>query len=55
LWHVAKRNQPIPTHLPLSSTAVALMKQYLQSRLDILEATSDISALDKAQAKFDIK
>lgn len=55
LWHVATRNQNIPFHLPLSSTAVYLMKMNFNSRLEMLEATSDLSDLDKDQAKFDIK
>ena len=55
LHHVASRNQTIPLHLPLSSTAVGLMRQNFAARVELLDATADISDLDKDQTKFDIK
>lgn len=46
LFEVASRGEKVPLHLPLGSTAVALIKAKLEVRLEGLEATKDLSAVD---------
>lgn len=45
LFQVATRNEKVPLHLPLSTTAVKLITAKLQGRLQALEAVKDLSAI----------
>lgn len=52
LFQVASRNDKIPFHLPLSTTAITLIRAKLQERLKNLEAVEELGAIDKGQAQF---
>ena len=52
LYQVAKRNEKVPLHLPLSTTAVKLITLKLQGRLQALEMVKELSAIDQGQAQF---
>jgi hypothetical protein len=52
LFHVASRNEKVPLHLPLSTTAVKLITAKLQGRLKDLEAVQELSAIDQGQVQF---
>lgn len=47
LFHVAQRNEKVPLHLPLSTTAVQLITAQLQGRLQDLDAVKELSALEQ--------
>ncbi|KAK2037415.1 NAD(P)-binding protein [Colletotrichum somersetense] len=49
---VANRNQKVPLHLPLTSTAVNLIKVKLKGRLEELESVQELSAIDLGQPQF---
>lgn len=55
LYNVASRNEKVPLHLPLSSTAVKLITAQVQARLAELEVTKDLSNLDANQAQFQVE
>ena len=52
LFHVASRNEKVPLHLPLSTTAVKLITANLQGRLQDLETVKELSAIDQGEAQF---
>lgn len=52
LFQVASRNERVPLHLPLTNTAVKLIKAKLQERLKDLEAIQELSAIDQGQPQF---
>lgn len=52
LFQVASRNEKVPLYLPLSTTAVTLIKAKLQGRLQDLEAVQELSAIDQGQVQF---
>lgn len=47
VYHVASRNEKVPLRLPLSSTAVMLMKGNFQGCLQDLEAVKELSAIER--------
>lgn len=49
LYQVASRNEKVPLHLPLSTTAVKLITLKLQGRLQALETVKELSAIDQGQ------
>ncbi|KAL4981392.1 hypothetical protein BDW68DRAFT_192968 [Aspergillus falconensis] len=54
VFHVASRNENVPLWLPLSSTAAALIKSKMQTRLQELEVVAELTAIDQAQPQLDI-
>lgn len=46
LFNIASRNDKVPLHLPLGSTALMLIKSNLEGRLKELEAVKELSAVD---------
>lgn len=46
LFKVASRDEKVPLHLPLGSTALTLIKSKLERRLEGLEAVKELSAID---------
>lgn len=47
LFKIASREEKVPLHLPLGSTAFQLIKMKLESRLAELETLKDFSVIDK--------
>ncbi|KAL9619772.1 MAG: hypothetical protein Q9160_005608 [Pyrenula sp. 1 TL-2023] len=52
LFQVASRNDRIPLRLPLSTTAITLIRAKLQERLKELETVEELGAIDKGQTQF---
>ncbi|GKT66319.1 short-chain dehydrogenase/reductase SDR [Colletotrichum tofieldiae] len=52
LVHVASRNQNVPLHLPLTSTALNLIRANLKGRLEELEVVQELSAIDQGKPQF---
>lgn len=51
LFQVANRNEKVPLHLPLGTTAVKLITAQLQGRLQELETVKELSAIHQGQSQ----